>query len=197
MTGCKSYYYVYDVELTHPINSSKLFYENDTFSISFQIEPKDIAISVFNKTDEGIKINWDDISISVFGNAFRIVHKETSYMGHTLTQPSTTIPPHTQLNDFLIRSSDVSFYTYAGNGFVNISYVFPMYNSGNKGITDRVNKLKGSEINIFLPYYLGDARVSKYYTLHIKDIIGYKKKPEEYVSKTPTRIGSTKVKNKK
>src|SRR4051812_16341665 len=91
LLGCKSYYYVYDVELTHPINSPKLFYENDTFSISFQIEAKDIAISIFNKTDEGMKINWDDISISVFGNAFRIVHKETSYMGHTLTQPSTTI----------------------------------------------------------------------------------------------------------
>jgi hypothetical protein len=118
-------------------------------------------------------------------------------LGNTLVQPSTTIPPHTQLNDFLIRSSDVSYYTYAGSGYVSIKYVFPMYNSGNKWTTDRINKLKGSDLNIFLPYDLGTTRISKYYTLHIKDILTYKKKPQQFVSKTPTKIGSTKVKDKK
>jgi hypothetical protein len=198
LASCKSYYYVYDVQMTHPIDSKKMFYENDTMSIEFSLEPKDVAVVITNKTDEGIKINWDDVSLSLFGNANRIVHKETSYMGHTLTQPSTTIPPHTKLKDILIRSKDVKYYTASGDGFLVIQTIFPVYNYGEKWMAAWIDSLRGSQINIFLPYYLGETRVSKYYILSIKNIHAYKKKPKDFTpGQTPEKIGSLKVKTKK
>lgn len=198
LAGCKSYYYVYDVQMTHPIDSKKMIYENDTMSIEFSLEPKDVAIVMTNKTDEGIKINWDDVSLSMFGNANRIIHKETSYMGNTLTQPSTTIPPHTKLRDILVRSKDVHFYTSSNNSYLVINTIFPVYNYGDKKTTAWVNDLKGTEINIFLPFYLGEARVSKYYILSIKNISAFKKKPKDFTAgQTPQKIGSLKVKTKK
>jgi hypothetical protein len=198
LVSCKSYYYVYDVEMIHPVQSKALIYQNDTMSVEFGLEPKDISITMTNKTDEGIKINWDDVSFSLFGNANRIVHKETSYLGHTLAQPSTTIPPHTKLKDILIRSKDVHFYSAGNNSFLVIDNLFPDYDFGNNRTATMVAGLKGSQINIFLPFYVGETRISKYYILSIKDILKYKKNPKNFMlGKTPNQIGSLKVKTKK
>ena len=196
--GCASHYYVYDVRMTHPIESRELFYENDTFSIEFHLEPKDMHVYLSNKTDEGIRINWDDVSMSLFGNANRIVHKETSYAGLTFVQPSTTIPPHSKLSDYLIPTRKVRFYEVRPSSFVVIEDVFPDYDNGEKYKKATIDGLRGSEVNVFLPFYLGESRISKYYLLKIEDIKTYKKKPKGFeLGKVPTKIGSTPVKKSK
>jgi hypothetical protein len=198
LAGCSEHFYVYDVSMKHPVDNKTLIYENDTFKLTFYLEPKDVHLKIFNKTEEGIKINWDDVSMSLFGNANRIVHKETSFAGVTFVQPSTTIPPHSELSDYLIPSKNVHFYVFRYDGFVIIDNQFPDYEYGDKLTIALVKKLKGSEIRIYLPYYLGEARISKYYVLNIDNITSYKKKPANWqYGKTPSKIGNSPVRKNK
>ncbi len=60
--------------MSHPKENSKLQYENDTMSINFNPTVKGIEMEIFNKTNEGMKMEWDEISISVSGKTYRVLH---------------------------------------------------------------------------------------------------------------------------
>ena len=76
-TSCSNKYLFYSLRMTHPVTNNTLYFENDTFAINFEIDKIGIHFSLLNKTYDGIKINWDEVSFSINGQAQRIVHKET------------------------------------------------------------------------------------------------------------------------
>jgi hypothetical protein len=63
--------------LERPQKSNALLYENDTKSISFDFTEKWINFKMYNKIEDGIRVNWDELSMSINGKAARVVHKET------------------------------------------------------------------------------------------------------------------------
>ncbi len=176
LSGCASYYYSYDLEMQHPVISKTLEYENDTLYIEFAIESKDISFTLLNKTNDGIKINWDEVSFSINGKAMRAVHKETGIMTVNMVQPPTTIPPKSSLEDFLMRSDQIR-YIGKTNPIRVVDELFPTYDFGNSSKKKKALQLKGTNITIFFPYYIAGKYISQYYTLYVKDVMTSKKKP--------------------
>lgn len=162
----------YNFEMTHPKQSSELFYENDTMSISFSVKPDWIEFTMYNKLNDGIKISWDELSLSHNGKAYRIVHKETGITSINQVQPPTTIPPRTTLTDAFIRTDKISF---GAPGFMSTSpsvvirNTFPQiyYNKKEKAA---IMKEKGLKMTLFMPYYVAGKYVSMYYDIYLKDI---------------------------
>jgi hypothetical protein len=177
LAGCAGRVYTYSVEMTHPVNSKQLFYENDTFSIAFQLLPKWIEFTIYNKSTDGIRINWDEVSFSVDGITHRIVHKETGTYKITDVQPPTTIPPKSNLKDFII-STDKLVVTQGSFNFVslNVNEQFPDNDYGNKKKKEFILSYKGNRITIFMPYYVRGQYISQYYDLMIRDVAPKKNK---------------------
>lgn len=95
--GCSSQkYYSYDVSMTYPKESKQLFFENDTFSVTFNLNEKAIETFIYNKSNSGIRINWDEVSFSINGKTYRAVHAQTALRSINDVQPPTTIPPRSQ-----------------------------------------------------------------------------------------------------
>lgn len=170
-----SRYYAYDVELTHPVHNQKLEYSNDTLEIDFVLEPKWISFTLLNKSNDGIKISWDEVSFSINGQAYRAVHKATGVLSINMVQPPTTIPPRASLQDYLIPSSNIK----GSGGSTTILSMFPTYDYGNKKTKATALALKGTRVTIFLPYYMAGKYVSAYYDIMINNVNQFKKDPKK------------------
>ena len=170
LTSCASYKYSYKVFLENPIKSNQLFYENDTLSASFKFSVKGLSLELYNKIDEGIRINWDELSVSENGNAKRIVHKETGMTKVNDLQPPTTIPPKTKLEDFIVASDNIRFANIYGKTTMIVKDVYPDYDYGNKKTRERILKLKGQRVTLFFPFYIKNIYYSKVFDFYIQDI---------------------------
>ena len=165
--------------MTHPVKNQKLEYFNDTLEIDFVLEPKWISFTLLNKSTEGIKINWDEVSFSINGEALRAVHKQTGVLSINMAQPPTTIPPRSSLQDYLIPGDKVKSTMSYGKMNTTISAMFPTYDYGNKKTKAAALALKGTRITIFLPYYMGGKYVSAYYDVMINNVNQFKKDPNK------------------
>jgi hypothetical protein len=128
---------------------------------------------LLNKSNEGIKISWDEVSFSINGEAYRAVHKATGVMSINMVQPPTTIPPRASLQDYLVPSSNIKIQS----GGTIIQNMFPTYDYGNKKTKAAALALKGTRITVFLPYYMAGKYVSAYYDIMINNVTQYKKNP--------------------
>ena len=172
--SCSSRVYTYSIVLEKPQKSNNLNFENDTMSISFDFIEKGITFKLYNKTEDGIKINWDELSMSVNGKAQRVLHKETGSYKITDVQPPTTIPPKTVLEDGIIPSDIVSYSNIGGRTIINLNALYPKYDYGDKRKRAEIMNMKGQKIVIFLPYYIRNIYHSKIFEFLITDIIAKK-----------------------
>ncbi len=172
LVSCSSKSYTYKINLVKPVASENLSYENDSFAVSFNFKTKYIEFEMYNKLEDGIRVNWDEISISENGEAKRVVHFQTGTDKITETQPPITIPPKSKLIDAFIATNKV-FYTRVGNTRVAaIGDTYPKNDYGNKKVKAKIMALKGQKIVVFFPYYLRNVYYSKTFEFLISDIIG-------------------------
>src|SRR5688572_16699501 len=94
LMSCAPQYLAYKFQLDSPTPTKPLVHENDSLSITFIFQPTALEFTLNNKMTDGIKINWDEVSLSLGGKAKRIIHKETGMTKTTDLQPPTTIPPN-------------------------------------------------------------------------------------------------------
>jgi len=170
-------HYVYSFTMRKPTVSDKLIYDNDTMNISFSVRTKTISFTIVNKTEDGIKINWDEVSFSVGTKTYRVVHSQTGAIRVHEVQPPTTIPPHATMKDFIAPSGNVYFDTefFTNAPVVKLKEIFPAIDYGKKHIREYILSRKGKTIIIFLPFYMRGAYVSKYYEISIDDVKSKKK----------------------
>lgn len=174
--SCTSKYYQYDIKMVQP-PSERLYFENDTMSISFEFRQKFIHIEVYNKLEDGIRINWDELSISDNGVAQRVVHYQTGVARINDVQPPTTIPPKSKLEDGLIPTNKI----IPGNGLNLVAFkdIYPLVDNGHKKTRKYALSKKGQKVVVFFPYYLKGVYHSKTFEFLIADVIQSKKKPKK------------------
>ncbi|WP_152268224.1 hypothetical protein [Agriterribacter humi] len=169
-------YYTYDIRLEKPAPSTRLFFENDTMSLSFQFKPRYIEFETYNKLEDGIRINWDELSISVNGDAKRIVHYETGENKITETQPPTTIPPKSKLVDGVIPTENIKYIISSGKRILLPLYTYPISDNGSKKTKKKILTMKGQKTVFYFPYYLKGVYHSKTFEFLIADVVQRKKK---------------------
>jgi hypothetical protein len=69
-----------------------------------------VGFAIENKTDSGIKINWDEISfISPDGRAFRVIHSWDRLIDRNNPQAPTVIPPKSRIVEMVIPSDNIHY----------------------------------------------------------------------------------------
>lgn len=170
LTSCSNKYLFYSLRMTHPVTNNTLYFENDTFAINFEIDKIGIHFSLLNKTYDGIKINWDEVSFSINGQAQRIVHKETGVYKISDVQPPTTIPPKSSLSDYLVPTSNVQYISISNRAYAFTGSFLPVNLTGKSKIQEAIKRYKGTKLTIFLPLYIGNKYISYYYDIQIDDV---------------------------
>jgi hypothetical protein len=181
LQSCASKILVYDYRLAYPVESKRLYVENDRFSIAFDVTNKEIGFTIFNKMNEGIRINWDEVSFSINGKATRAVHKATGVLNINQVQPPTTIPPKSTLEDFIMPAENVAIGTA---GMYTRYNILPTDATGKKKVDAAISKYKGTKITVYLPFYIAGKYESYYYDIMIDDVRAYKDLPKEEPVKT-------------
>jgi hypothetical protein len=100
---------IYDIKLK---GKKGLEYETSNYKVNFQLQNPytGIGISIQNKTNSEISINWDKASfVDVNKKAHGVTHEGVKYKDATASKPPSTIPPGAELKDFVIMSDSVSF----------------------------------------------------------------------------------------
>lgn len=166
--SCAPQQLAYKFQLNQPAPSKSLYYENDSMSIDFAFNPTELQFTLNNKMNDGLKINWDEVSLSLDGKAKRIIHKETGMSKTTDLQPPTTIPPKSSLSDIIVPSDNVSFIKVYRNYTAQFRPMFP--NEVKRKYVDRYLSRKGEKIVLFMPLRIADQYVTQTFYFTIIDI---------------------------
>jgi hypothetical protein len=167
--------YRYLTSMQPSTNKDSLIYDNDSLNIRFEIRPKLIWFKYHNKLDKGVRISWDEVSMSIDGNSFRVLHKETGVYKTREIQPTTSIPPRSFLTDGLIPSEKVNYgySSVTGNNQVTVDDIFPNKDWGSKKIKKKILGLKGKSIMVYLPVYINNNFSSLAFQINIDDVKSY------------------------
>jgi hypothetical protein len=107
--------YKWDFSLLKPNQSKVLAYSDQVIDIAFIVLESQIGFEIANKTDKGIKVNWDEISfISPDGRSSRIIHSGIRLIDRNNPQAPTMVPPESHYSDIMIPSENI---IYAGSGW--------------------------------------------------------------------------------
>lgn len=136
--------YEWNFSLQGPVRSKALLYSDSYIDVFFEIAETQIGFAIQNKTDAGIKINWDEISfVSPGGRASRVIHSGIRLIDRNNPQAPTMIPPKSRIDDMVIPSDNIYYDNawhegrlFAGNELfyngLGFSLYFPLEIRGGK-----------------------------------------------------------------
>jgi hypothetical protein len=194
--------YKYKYELVKPAPDTTLTYEDDKMKFDFTIGNKEIDFVAKNKSDQPVRIYWDEASLVMYGTAEKIMHKGIKYNERNSSMPPTTIPSNASIEDLVVPTSKVyyreGYYgTYVSTpGGWETNDLFPTQDLKSDKVKSVINNSKGTDFSLYLPIKTVDGKEFGYsFVFKIRDVSCIDCKIEE-VSAAPNK-SKVKVKNKK
>ena len=134
--------YRLDFTLQEPTQSDTLSYSDDSIDVQFQVLNTQIAFDIQNKTNSGIKINWDELSfVSPEGTSSRVIHSGIKLIDRNAPQAPTVIPPNAKIHDILIPSENIFYSDSKFDGGWKETRLFPQ----------DANLLDNSSCSVYFP----------------------------------------------
>lgn len=154
--------YNWSFSLIQPTPSETLSYSDAFIKITFGIDNQIIGFEIQNKTDSGIKINWDDLSIIYPSGTFsRVICLGKKPMDKNSPQAPTVVPPNAKVQDALIPSENIYRDNLDRNG------VPPLFGG------DDILKWNNKDFRIYFPLEIKGSK--KEYTfkfkIHVSEIV--------------------------
>ena len=118
------------VDYTDSIN--KQTYEDDYIKIVWNVDSRYFNFKLTNKTQNTLKINWDDVSyVDINGKAGRVMHSNVRYVDRNRGQAPTSIPKGAILSDYLLPTNNVYYRKYSSDSEIQGKWIeanlFPTY----------------------------------------------------------------------
>jgi hypothetical protein len=146
-------------------DSSRFEVEDGLIAAQVKVLRTAVHISVRNKTDQSIKLIWDEASfIDLDETLSRVMHVGTKYTDRNTSQPPTLIPAHQRLNDDVFPTNRVWFRQATAHltaGYQNGALLVPAYTVAQQGapvsaapdsFTTAVRSRVGRRFALVLPF---------------------------------------------
>lgn len=102
----------WDIRMQQPVAREGLEYSDEKIAISFSVDDKSIVFDLKNKTDSGIKVNYDDLAyISPGGVSLRVVTSNVRFVDRFTPQAPVVVPPGLHISETLIPAQNIFFRT--------------------------------------------------------------------------------------
>jgi hypothetical protein len=152
----------YIVSLKKPAAREDLSFEDDVLSIQWIFGKKMLGFVLRNKTDNPIKIDWNQISyIDIAGNAQKVIHKEVRLITRNDPLVPTLIPPTAKLEDMILPTANVQYESGRFGGWRQR----PMFPDGGAA-----KEYKGKSFSVFMPLEINGSTKTYTFTIQVDDV---------------------------
>ncbi|MGZ3850246.1 MAG: hypothetical protein ACXVBR_08330 [Flavisolibacter sp.] len=151
MSGLSGRAYRYKFEMLKPKADTSLSFEDARMKFEFTIQPDEIDFIAKNKSEEPVRINWDEASIVLNGTAEKTMHKGVRYIDRNSSQPPTTIPANASIDDLVVPTKNVSYSSVTYSNGWETDPIFPKLDYNNEKTRLSIQHLKGNEFTLYLP----------------------------------------------
>ena len=150
----------YTFTMVKPKESDSLTLEDNFINIQFLISGDESKFILKNKTDNPIRIDWDQVSyVDIFGESHRVIHSGVRYIERDKLQAPTVVPPTAKVKDVIISTSCILKDDHWG--LVN-TRLFP------RGL--EAKPYKGKIFSIFMPLEINGAIKNYLFSFKIVDV---------------------------
>jgi hypothetical protein len=153
--------YLYSVEAPKDIkkgvtDSVSSIYEDDIIKIDWDYAVSQIGFELKNKSEQTIKIVWDEAAfISLANETSRVFHKGVKYIDRENAQPSSSVYKNSVLSD-LISPTSYTTYTSGQYGGWRSAPLIPVSTNVFSGKVEYVPALIGGTMRVILPVKMDD-----------------------------------------
>ena len=105
----KTVFISYNFNIVFPHHNDSMFFEDANIYTSFSITYQQISFSIKNKSQNPIKILWDESSMEVVNKSHKIIHNGIKYTDRENSMPPTTILPNHFLDDSALPVDNIYF----------------------------------------------------------------------------------------
>jgi hypothetical protein len=146
-----SYDIQYRFAMLKPTANDEMAFEDTSLSFKFSIDPKGIACTIRNKTNDPISVNWNMVSyIDASGDAHKVIHSGIRLVDKEAPQTPTLIPPTARINETLFPTD----YIQSGSSGLSQQPLWP--NTGHVSKDEsQLKNLEGSTFSVFMPIEVG------------------------------------------
>lgn len=138
-------------------SSSVMTFSDEKIDASFTVGRKSISFTIKNKTDDVMKIIWDESSIVQFGKTHKVMHSGVKYIDRNGAQTPSVIPPHASIDDIALPSDNVYYregtYSqyYSNPGGWEEHDLFSTSDLNKDEYKNMILSFKGQKFSLYLP----------------------------------------------
>lgn len=152
----------YVFEMIKPAQSRELAFKDKFINIQFSISKRQIGFALQNKTENPIKIDWNQVSyIDVLGETHKVMHSGVKYIDREKIQAPTVIPPSAKIEDIVFPSDYVYYISGEYGGWCKVP-LFPE--------APKAKLYKGRSFSIFMPLQINEVLKNYLFTFYIRDV---------------------------
>ncbi|MFH0990376.1 MAG: hypothetical protein V1799_10225 [bacterium] len=170
ISGCMSYgtKYSYTYRLSKP-DSPSMTWQDERASFAFQISDKSVNFTIRNKSQDVLKIIWDEATIIREGKADKVMHSGVKYIDRNNSQPATTIPPNSAIDDLAMPTESVYYVTGQYGGWREHD-LFPTQDLNEARFKNMILNAKGQRFSLYLPIQVQGKTVDYNFEFEIVDV---------------------------
>ena len=166
--SCGPRMYSYKFSMKESKETKKLYYENDTLSVSFNFYPKGIKMDFTNKSDSVIKINWDEVKMTENDIEKKIVYIRKEKGRLKGVQSPSHISPKAKISGLLVYKYNVCYSRKLGKEVMVIKDMYPTQSANSE--RRFVEKSVGTKITLNLPTDINRISYNKVFNFRLEEI---------------------------
>ncbi len=112
LNGCAGSVVNWGIKMQSPVPAETTAYSDEDIEIMFLVDDKSISFDLKNKTQNGIKLNYDEMSyLSPGGVSLRVVSSNIRFSDRFAPQAAVVVPPGLSISETIIPAQNISFRT--------------------------------------------------------------------------------------
>lgn len=138
-------------------SSSVMTFTDDKIDASFAVGLKSISFTIKNKTDDAMKIIWDESSIVQFGKTHKVMHSGVKYIDRNGAQTPSIIPAHASIDDIVLPTDNIYYLEgtysqyYSNTGGWKERDLFSSSDLNKEEFKNMILSFKGQKFSLYLP----------------------------------------------
>lgn len=162
ISGCAPGVVNWDIRMQAPVPAQNLNYTDEFINISFTVDDKSLSFDLKNKTENGLKINFDELAfISPGETSLRVVTSSIRFTDRFAPQAPVVIPPGMNISETIIPAQNIFFragdYTYYGWD------VMPLFPQDPKSYV-------GKEFGLYFPMEIKGKKVEHIFKFKVTNV---------------------------
>lgn len=160
--------YSYSYKLVKP-ESTDMKWEDDKIAFTFFIGDKEVNFKAKNKTNEVMKIIWDEATLVQFGKAKKVMHSGVKYTDRNSSQPASTIPSGASIDDLMMPTDNVYFSSGQYGGWREQD-LFPTQDLNEDKYKQSILNSKGQKFSVYIPVQYQGKTLDYTFEFEITDV---------------------------